>query len=177
MQPSADPIRVLTVDPAAADTLDDADDRFDVVAATDSDEALAMLDRETFDCVVAPADLPDASGLDLLELVRARAPEPPFVVTAADGSEALASRAIAAGVTDYVPTGMKSIWAHASPMRWRGKRTNEPEAIGRPSARRGRLNARTLAAGNSRPHSTTTCSRPPRSASGSSTPRRGRSNR
>lgn len=97
-------VRVLRVDPdtGATDRLERADDRFEVTTASDADEALSLLASEGFDCVVAAVDLPDATGVDLLETVREREPTLPFVLVAADGSEALASRAIAAGVTDYV---------------------------------------------------------------------------
>ncbi|WP_336035449.1 bacterio-opsin activator domain-containing protein [Halobacterium yunchengense] len=55
------------------------------------------------DCVVAAQDLGDATGIDLVERVRDRAVTLPVVLGARDGSEALASDAVAAGVTDYVP--------------------------------------------------------------------------
>jgi PAS domain S-box-containing protein len=55
------------------------------------------------DCIVAAQALPDEDGVELLEAVRGHRPELPFILYARDGDEALASRAIAAGVTDYVP--------------------------------------------------------------------------
>jgi PAS domain S-box-containing protein len=64
--------------------------------------ALDCLSSESVDCVVASSPLPDADGVDLLKRVRASHPHLPFVLSPADGSEALASEAIGAGVTDYV---------------------------------------------------------------------------
>ena len=55
------------------------------------------------DCVVSAQALPDGDGLTLLRRVRDLDGELPFVLLASDGSERLASRAVAAGVTDYVP--------------------------------------------------------------------------
>ena len=55
------------------------------------------------DCVVSTQALPDGDGLTLLRRVRDLDEELPFVLLASNGSERLASRATAAGVTDYVP--------------------------------------------------------------------------
>ncbi len=54
------------------------------------------------DCVVSEYDLHDGDGLELLGAVRERAPELPFLLFTGAGSEAVASEAIGAGVTDYV---------------------------------------------------------------------------
>ena len=106
MQTPPDRIRVLHVgDTNAMVQLEDADDRFDATTVTRGEAALSLLADGTFDCVVAADDLPESTGVDLLETVRERKPTLPFVLYANDGSEALASEAIAAGVTDYVPWG------------------------------------------------------------------------
>jgi PAS domain S-box-containing protein len=47
--------------------------------------------------------MPRVNGLELLKFVRARTPDLPFVIFAGRGSEAVASEAISAGVTDYFP--------------------------------------------------------------------------
>ncbi|QFU81402.1 bacterio-opsin activator domain-containing protein [Natronorubrum aibiense] len=65
--------------------------------------ALEALEAHPIDCLLTPQRLPDASGLDLLERVRKRDPDCPVVLTPAAGDEGLASDAIAAGVTEYVP--------------------------------------------------------------------------
>jgi PAS domain S-box-containing protein len=80
-------------------------DRFDVERATGADDALDRFAAEQFDCVVATHDLPESTGLDLLERFEDRKLAIPFVLVAADGSEALASRAVAAGAAGYVPIG------------------------------------------------------------------------
>ena len=49
------------------------------------------------DCVVSEYDLRDGDGVDLLETVRERAPEFPFLLFVEDGSEAVAAEAIDAG--------------------------------------------------------------------------------
>jgi two-component system, cell cycle response regulator DivK len=45
---------------------------FDVVSATDAQEALAAIERKTFDLFVLDVQLPGMSGLDLLRLLRSR---------------------------------------------------------------------------------------------------------
>ena len=102
METPTDRPRVLYVDGPDAD-VPASIERFDVVRATGADDALDRLLAATFDCVVAADDLPNATGIDLLERFREREPVLPFVLVAADGSEALASRAVAAGASGYVP--------------------------------------------------------------------------
>ncbi|ELZ02504.1 bacterio-opsin activator domain-containing protein [Natrialba asiatica] len=66
-------------------------------------------DGPAVDCLVTAGELPDGTGLELLESIRRRErqtdadTELPVVLSPADGSEALASEAIAAGVMEYVP--------------------------------------------------------------------------
>ncbi|NHX36499.1 MULTISPECIES: sensor histidine kinase [Halolamina] len=74
-----------------------------VVSATSVGEAIDVLDRETqVDCVISDHDLPDTDGVAFLEAVRAQAPTLPFILFTSEGGEGVASRAISAGVTDYL---------------------------------------------------------------------------
>jgi PAS domain S-box-containing protein len=72
------------------------------VAATVA-EATELLATEPTDCVVASPPFADGDGIEFLQRVRAEHPHLPFVLHPMAGSEALASEAIGAGVTDYVP--------------------------------------------------------------------------
>ncbi|AZH25403.1 ATP-binding protein [Haloplanus aerogenes] len=76
-------------------------DRFDVTTAAGVEAGLARLDGAT-DCIVSGYDLSDGTGLDLLRAVRKRSPDLPFIFFTDMGSEAVASEAISAGVTDYL---------------------------------------------------------------------------
>lgn len=67
------------------------------------DEALSTLAEERVDCVVSEHAADGLDGLDLLSRVRDVDPAVPFVLFPAEGSEEVASDAIGAGVTDYVP--------------------------------------------------------------------------
>jgi PAS domain S-box-containing protein len=71
-----------------------------VSTATAAQDAIRA---STIDCVVTAYDLPETTGIDLVRRLRDSAPSLPVILGTADGSEALASEAIAAGVSDYVP--------------------------------------------------------------------------
>jgi PAS domain S-box-containing protein len=57
---------------------------------------------EPIDCIVSDYEMPATDGLDLLEAVRERDPDVPFIIYTGHGNEDVASEAISAGVTDYV---------------------------------------------------------------------------
>ncbi|MEA5388629.1 response regulator [Haloarculaceae archaeon H-GB11] len=101
-------IRVLHVDDEpgfaemAATFLEREQDRFTVDAVTSAGEALDRIDAAAFDCVVSDYDMPEMDGLELLDAVRERYPELPFVLFTGKGSEEIASEAISHGVTDYL---------------------------------------------------------------------------
>ena len=103
-----DPITVLHVDdePAYGDLvarfLDDHSEDITATCETSAAAALATLDAERVDCIVSDYQMPSMDGLAFLERVRERDPAVPFVLFTGKGSEAIASEAIAAGVTDYI---------------------------------------------------------------------------
>jgi PAS domain S-box-containing protein len=102
-------IRVLYVDTRAnlaADTpLERDSDGMRIETATSASEGLDYLAEHDIDCVVSGYDLPDRTGVEFLEAVRGEYPELPVLLYTATGSEAIASDAISAGVTDYVRKG------------------------------------------------------------------------
>ena len=75
--------------------------RRDVVTEMGVDDALERLGSSRFDCVVSTYRLPDGNGLEFLRSVREDHPRLPFVLVTDEGSEAVASEAIEAGVIDY----------------------------------------------------------------------------
>ncbi|ERH09218.1 MAG: PAS sensor histidine kinase [halophilic archaeon J07HX64] len=101
------PVRVLIVDdePGYAEAVSEflrRNEAIDeIVAKTDPREALAALD-ETIDCVVSDYAMPEFDGLELLESVRERYPDLPFVLLTGQSREETAVEAISAGVTEYV---------------------------------------------------------------------------
>lgn len=100
-------IRVLHVDDEpefaelSADFIERHHDDIEVVTATSMQEALASLD-EDLDCIVSDYEMPEGTGIELLQHVRGRDPDLPFILFTGKGSEEIASDAISAGVTDYL---------------------------------------------------------------------------
>jgi len=104
----SDRIRVLYVGADSEDTemlptaLERERDRFAVETVRTVAEAVARLADIDIDCLVSDYDLPEGNGIELLETVREEYPALPFILYTSRGSEAVASEAIAAGVTDYL---------------------------------------------------------------------------
>ena len=101
-------VRVLVVDDepgfaeVAASLLESRDERIDASAVESGAAALDELSAESFDCVVSDYEMPETDGIELLEAVRDRHGDVPFVLFTGEGSEAVASEAVAAGVDEYV---------------------------------------------------------------------------
>lgn len=89
----------------AADILEREDDRFVVETATRASEGLDRLAETDIDCIVTDYEMPHQNGIEFLETVRKEHPDLPFIVYTGKGSEEVASEAMAAGVTDYIPKG------------------------------------------------------------------------
>ncbi|MFD1646051.1 PAS domain S-box protein [Haloarchaeobius litoreus] len=109
----SEPIDVLHVDDdpqfaaLVSAFLERRGERFRVHTETDPETVLSLIqDGETaFDCIVSDYDMPGLDGLELLEQIRVDHPDLPFVLFTGHGSEAIASDAITAGVTEYLQKG------------------------------------------------------------------------
>ncbi len=66
------------------------------------DEAKTALVDEDLGCVLLDLSLPDATGLEGLRAVRARAPQVPIVVLSGEENEAVALEAVQEGAQDYL---------------------------------------------------------------------------
>ncbi|TKX75264.1 response regulator [Halorubrum sp. GN11_10-6_MGM] len=103
-----DRISVLLVDgdpnlrAVTASSLERETDRVAVETAPDAAAGLDALAEGDVDCIVSDYELPGRDGLSFLAEVRERRPELPFILFTGRGSEAVASEAISAGVTDYL---------------------------------------------------------------------------
>jgi len=101
-------ISVLHVDddPAFADLtvemLSEHKAQFTVETAMNASEGRDRLAEHSFDCIVSDYEMPGRNGIEFLETIREEYPDLPFVLYTGEGSEAVASDAIAAGVTDYL---------------------------------------------------------------------------
>jgi len=101
-------IRVLHVDdePEFAETvaavLEREDDRITVHTAASATAGLDMVGELDVDCIVSDYEMAGQDGIEFLESVRESHPALPFILYTGKGSEAVASDAISAGVTDYL---------------------------------------------------------------------------
>lgn len=107
-QSTTDQLRILYVD-GDEDRLERTRTRleahyegFTVHAIGTMAAALDRLDELTYDCVVSDYDLGETDGISFLRAVRHRDPDLPFILVTDSGTERIASRAISAGVTDYL---------------------------------------------------------------------------
>jgi len=79
-----------------------------VTEARDGAEALAFLERTTYDLVLTDRRMPAVDGLELLRRVRARTSPPPVVVLTAHGSIPEAVEAVRLGAADYIAKPLPS---------------------------------------------------------------------
>ena len=100
------PVLLVDDDPdllaVTASFLERETDRITVETASTPTAGLELLAERDVECVVSDYDMPGRNGLDFLEAVRERDPDLPFILYTGTGSEAIASEAISAGVTDYL---------------------------------------------------------------------------
>ncbi|QIO25271.1 PAS domain-containing protein (plasmid) [Haloarcula sp. JP-L23] len=85
---------------AHAATLEQAG--FSVTATATSADYLHI--SPEVDCIISTYRLEDTNGIALLREIRETHSNLPFILVARDGDETVASEAIKAGVTDYIPT-------------------------------------------------------------------------
>jgi len=109
-----DSVRILHVDNDAgfaarvATTLEEADERFEVVTESTPEDALDRLTGgpgiDAIDCIVSEYDLPEMDGIAFLEAINDHFPNAfvPFVLLTDAGSEAVAAEALNAGASSYV---------------------------------------------------------------------------
>ncbi|MFB6195141.1 MAG: helix-turn-helix domain-containing protein, partial [Haloplanus sp.] len=104
-----DDVTVLLVDDdetwlaSTAQILEHQRAAFSVTTAADLEGARTALAERDPDCVVSDYRLVEGTGLELLDTVRERDPELPFILITGQGDETVASDAIGQRVTDYIP--------------------------------------------------------------------------
>jgi PAS domain S-box-containing protein len=100
-------VRILVVEDSDGETarsLERTDRSISVSTATGDDDDLSryLSSNEPIDCIVCDHEPSGIDGIATLERVRKDHPEIPFILFPTEGSEQLASRAITAGVSEYV---------------------------------------------------------------------------
>ena len=102
----AEPFRILVIDdePTQLELVGGflRKQGFEVVAAASGRAAVARFKQEPFDLVLTDQRMPDLSGLDVLDAVRAASPETAVVIMTAYGTIETAVSAVKAGAADYL---------------------------------------------------------------------------
>lgn len=75
---------------------------YQVIDASNGKEALVHLERESVDLVISDVQMDEMDGTELLQAVRRRSPQLPFVMMTAHGSVRDAVQAMRDGATDYL---------------------------------------------------------------------------
>jgi DNA-binding NtrC family response regulator len=73
----------------------------EVNGVTSAEEALEVLEKQSFDCILSDYKLPEMSGLDLLKWVRRESQNVAFIFYTGQGNEELAIQALRSGADDY----------------------------------------------------------------------------
>ncbi len=104
-------IRVLIVDDEpdileqAKIFLENEKEEFDIETASSAKEALEKLDKQGFDAIVSDYQMPGMDGMKLLEEIRNRGNNTPFIVFTGRGSEKVAKEALNIGADRYLQKG------------------------------------------------------------------------
>ena len=77
----------------------------DVKFAGRLDEALGLLDKESFDVVFLDLGLPDSQGIDSCNAINEKAPRVPIIVLSGLDDEETAVKVVKKGVQDYLVKG------------------------------------------------------------------------
>jgi DNA-binding NtrC family response regulator len=105
-RPVAEPFRILVVDdePTQLELVGGflRKQGFEVAEAASGRAAVARSKQEPFDLVLTDQRMPDLSGLDVLEAVRAASPDTAVVIMTAYGTIETAVSAVKAGAADYL---------------------------------------------------------------------------
>ena len=105
-RPVAEPFRILVVDdePAQLELVTGFLRRqgFEVTQAAGGRAAVACVKQQPFDLILTDQRMPDLSGLEVLEAVRATSPETAVVIMTAYGTIETAVSAVKAGAADYL---------------------------------------------------------------------------
>jgi signal transduction histidine kinase/DNA-binding response OmpR family regulator len=83
--------------------------------AKSGSEGLAMLERNEYDLVALDQNIPDRSGLDILQILTARRSTPPIIMITAQNDTKTAVEAMKLGASDYVVKGLHNEYLQLLP--------------------------------------------------------------
>lgn len=88
---------------------------FQVDLAKSGSEGLAMLERNEYDLVALDQNIPDRSGLDILQILTGRRSTPPIIMITAQNDTKTAVEAMKLGASDYVVKGLHNEYLQLLP--------------------------------------------------------------
>ncbi len=92
---------------------------FEVVATGSALQAVSMVERRSFDVVLSDVRMPGMSGMQLLQLVRARRPEMPVVLMSGHATVPLAVDAVRAGAANVLLSRSHVAWPRLTGLQTR----------------------------------------------------------
>lgn len=109
---------------------------YDVITGADGEEGLALFRSERPDMVITDVRMPRRDGLSVAMTIREEAPSVPVTVITGHGTEAMAIKALRAGVTDFVkkPVRLEDLKAALSRMRAAHHKPSTEPALIHPAA-------------------------------------------
>ena len=70
--------------------------------AVDGDEALTLLEQDSFDLALIDWDMPGRNGLDVIRTIRAKGSQVPIIMVTGKAEREQVVQALEAGVSDYL---------------------------------------------------------------------------
>jgi DNA-binding NtrC family response regulator len=100
-------IQVLIIDDdssvAAALKVIMEDNGYEAVVAMNAHQGIEQADLRRFDLIITDVQLPDLSGLDVLKILRKKAPEMPVIIITAQSTPEIVKQAMACGAFQLLP--------------------------------------------------------------------------
>lgn len=133
--------RILIVDdePNIRKILQAAFERAGMVAITaeTGEQAEEKFSSDEFDVVLSDVFMPGMSGVDLLQIVKAKSPNTPFIIMTAFGTIPQAVEAMRLGAADYIskPFDLEQLkkliafWVKSGSIKERAPKVTEPDAL------------------------------------------------
>ena len=84
------------------ETLRDSDLNFELTTVDNYEDFLQLIKNNKFDLILSDINIRGVSGLDILQLVKAKVPDLPLIFVTGTGTEEIAAEAIKQGAYDYV---------------------------------------------------------------------------
>ena len=79
-----------------------SDDEFQLEHASNTSEAVNLIKRQNFDTIILDYNLPEMTGLELLDSIRPDTKDTPIILITCAGNESIAVQAMKQGVFDYI---------------------------------------------------------------------------